>query len=129
MLYEVITHYKIGEIALTDARAGFTDATTPTPAKLEIAPLNVTVRTFSDDLSAPLPVTLAGTLNGKGKIGLDGTVTLDPLKIDLKLNGDGIDVTPFDPYAESATNAKIARAVLNAQGGLALEQAQDGIRA
>ena len=119
-------HYKIGEIAVKDARATFADATLPGSAKLELAPLTLILRNFDDDLSTPFPVRLATTLNSKGALTLDGEIAVDPLKIDLKLTGDGIDLTPFAPYATRDLNAEIAKAVVNAKGDLGFEAGENG---
>ncbi len=122
-------HYAIGEIALKDARATFVDNTLSPPAKLALAQLSLTLRNVGDDLSTPVPVALAATPNAKGTLALEGEVRLDPLKIDLKLDGTGIDVTPFAPYATSDLNARIDRATLDAKGEIGFEQANEGPRA
>ncbi len=121
--------YRVGEIALKDSRVTFADGTLSPPVKLAASSLSLTARNLSDDLAAAVPVTLAATLNGKGAVSLEGTATLDPLKLDLKLGGQGIDVTPFAPYATAELNARIDRAVLDATGDVVFEQDENGPRA
>jgi hypothetical protein len=96
---------------------------------LQIAPLNATLRQIGDDLSKPFPVKLAATLNNKGSLDLAGEVAIDPLKVNLTLNGNRVDVATFGPYFGNALNAKIASAFLNAKGEVAFEQAKRGPRA
>lgn len=121
--------YRIGEIALTGGRAAFTDRTLPTPAKIEAAPVALTLKNLTEDAARPLPLTFSATLNGQGALGLEGALTLDPFKIELRLSGERIDLTPFSPYAAGALNAEIARAALNARGDLAIEPAGESVRA
>lgn len=121
--------YRIGEIALNGGRAAFTDRTLATPARIAAAPIALTLKNLTEDPAQPLPLTFSATLNGQGALGLEGALTLDPLKIELKLSGEGVDLTPFSPYAAGAVNAEIARAALNARGDLAVEPAGESVRA
>lgn len=121
--------YRIAELALKDARVSFTDRTVRRPVKLEVAPLAFSVQQITEDLSKPVPVKLAATVNGKGTLALTGNVAPDPLKLDLKLNGERVDVAAFEPYFGDALNARIASAFLNAKGDVAFEQARRGMRA
>ncbi|AHI75578.1 hypothetical protein DR63_1367 [Burkholderia thailandensis E264] len=121
--------YRIDELNVKDAKANFTDRTTPRPVKLAIAPLALNVRQISEDLSKPLPVKLTATLNRKGSLDLSGNVTTSPLKVGLKLNGNRLDAAAFEPYFGSMLNATIASALLNAKGDLSVEQAKHAMKA
>ncbi|WP_146034461.1 DUF748 domain-containing protein, partial [Burkholderia thailandensis] len=121
--------YRIDELNVKDAKANFTDRTTPRPVKLAIAPLALNVRQISEDLSKPLPVKLTATLNRKGSLDLSGNVTASPLKVGLKLNGNRLDAAAFEPYFGSMLNATIASALLNAKGDLSVEQAKHAMKA
>ena len=116
-------HYKIGELTLKDATANFTDNTTPQPVKLSITPLQLKVQQISDDLSRPLPVDLQATLNKKGTLGVKGDVTATPLKVAVKVNANRLDAAALEPYFGNKLNAVIASALLNANGDLAVDQA------
>ncbi|SMG02783.1 DUF748 domain-containing protein [Burkholderia singularis] len=122
-------HYKIDELNVKDARANFTDRSTPRAVKLAFAPMQLSVRQISDDLTRPLPVKLTATLNRKGSLDASGDVTATPLKVDLKLNGNRLDAAAFEPYFGSMLNATIASALLNAKGDLAFEQTKQAARA
>jgi hypothetical protein len=113
-------HYKIGSIALNDASANFTDETTPRPMKLRVAPLSVTVKQFSDDLGKPLDVDGKLTLNGKGALGVNGNVTVNPLKLALHVKSDQLDASAFEPYFGDKLNVDVASANLNANGDATL---------
>lgn len=110
--------YRIGELALKDASADITDETAPTPAKLHVAPIQLTVRNVTEDLSRPLAVKLETSLNGKGTLDVEGDVVPSPLAATLKVDANRLDLSPVEPYFGSGLNAKIASAQLNARGQL-----------
>ncbi|WP_250526513.1 DUF748 domain-containing protein [Caballeronia sp. GAWG2-1] len=112
--------YQIGQIALDNASANVTDLTPTTPVKLRIAPMSVAVKQFSDDLSKPLDVTGKLTLNGRGALDINGTVTVTPLKLALHVKGDQVDAAAFEPYFGDKLNVDIASAFLNANGDVGL---------
>ncbi|AJY40561.1 DUF748 domain-containing protein [Burkholderia humptydooensis] len=121
--------YRIDELNVKDAKANFTDRSTPHPVKLAIAPLALNVRQISEDLSKPLPVKLTATLNRKGSLDLSGNVTGSPLKVGLKLNGNRLDAAAFEPYFGSMLNATVASALLNAKGDLSVERTRQSMKA
>ncbi|AOK50764.1 AsmA family protein [Burkholderia sp. MSMB617WGS] len=121
--------YRIDELNVKDAKANFTDRSTPRPVKLAFAPLALNVKQISEDLSKPLPVRLTTTLNRKGSLDVSGNVTGSPLKVGLKLNGNRLDAAAFEPYFGSMLNATVASALLNAKGDLSVEQAKQSMKA
>ncbi|SAL77301.1 AsmA family protein [Caballeronia peredens] len=112
--------YQIGQISLENASATVTDETLARPVKLRVAPLAVSVKQFSDDLTKPLAVDGKLTLNGKGMLALGGNVTVSPLKLALHVKGDQLDVSAFEPYFGDKLNVDVASANLNANGDVAL---------
>ncbi|HLX02586.1 MAG TPA: DUF748 domain-containing protein [Trinickia sp.] len=121
--------YKIGSFTLKDASADFVDNSTPRPAKLSFAPIQLSVQNISDDLSKPLPVTLQATLNKKGSVDVKGDVTASPLKLALNVNGNRLDAAAFEPYFGSKLNATMASALLNLKGDLAFAQTEKAMSA
>ncbi len=115
-------HYQIGSVTLKDASADFVDNSTPRPAKLSFAPIQLSLRNVSDDLSKPLPLTLQATLNRKGSVEVKGDVSPSPLKLALNVNGNRLDAAAFEPYFDGKLNATIASALLNVKGDLAFTQ-------
>ncbi|MDR5784225.1 DUF748 domain-containing protein [Caballeronia sp. LZ065] len=113
-------HYQIGQIAVENASASFTDETLARPMKLQIAPLALNVKQFSDDLTRPLAVDGKLTLNGRGALALGGNVTVSPLKLALHVKGDQVDVSAFEPYFGDKLNVDVASANANANGDLTL---------
>ncbi len=121
--------YKIGAFSLKDASAGFVDNSTPQPAKLAFAPIQLSVQNISDDLSHPLPVSLQATLNRKGSLDVKGDVTASPLKLALNVNANRLDAAAFEPYFGGQLNATLASALLNLKGEVALAQTKNALDA
>lgn len=69
--------YKVASIALENTAARVHDDSTPRPADLSVAPLNIHLKNVSDDLSKPMTLDIAGTLNKKGSFKVTGTVRAD----------------------------------------------------
>ncbi|SAK98911.1 AsmA family protein [Caballeronia calidae] len=112
--------YQIGQISLADASANITDETPARPLKLRVAPLAVSVKQFSDDLTKPLAVDGKLTLNGKGALAIGGNVTVSPLKLALHVKGDQVDASAFEPYFGDKLNVDVQSAYLNANGDVAM---------
>ncbi|WP_174362862.1 DUF748 domain-containing protein [uncultured Caballeronia sp.] len=108
--------YQIAQIALNDSTADFTDETTPTPVKLHIAPLQVSVKQVTDDLTKPLAVDGRLTMNGKGTLATAGTLTIKPLSLALHVDASQLDASAFEPYFGSSLNASLSSALLTANG-------------
>lgn len=103
-----------------DTTLEFVDQSTPRPVTLRVAPLQATVKSFSDDLSKPLPVEGQLTLNGSGTLAIRGTVTPEPLKLALRVDAKQLDAAAFEPYLGDAYNVRIANARLNVAGDTAV---------
>ncbi|WP_438391361.1 DUF748 domain-containing protein [Caballeronia sp. DA-9] len=108
--------YQIAQVSLNDSTADFTDETTPRPVKLHIAPLQVSVKQVTDDLTKPLAVDGKLTMNGKGALATAGTLTIKPLSLALHLDASQLDASAFEPYFGGALNASLSSALLSANG-------------
>lgn len=69
---------------------------------------------------------LDSTLNKSGKVGVSGTVSLAPLKADLKLDLRDIDLTPLQPYALEQQKISISRGRLSTRGSLKVDVDRKG---
>jgi uncharacterized protein involved in outer membrane biogenesis len=108
--------YQIAQFTLDDSSADFTDETTPHPVKLHVAPLQLSVKQISDDLTKPLAVDGKLTLNEKGALGVGGTLTVKPLALALHIDANQVDAAAFEPYFGSQLNASLSSARLSAKG-------------
>jgi len=115
-------HYQIGEADVTDSHLILTDDTTPRPVKLDVTGLQLKAQQLSDDLARAVPVQLQATVNRKGTLAARGSISPKPLKADLALEANRLDVAAVEPYFDHALNATVSSALLNLKGQLALAQ-------
>ncbi|PTU32179.1 DUF748 domain-containing protein [Stenotrophobium rhamnosiphilum] len=111
----------ISKIALNKAGLRFQDNTTASPVKVDITPLNLTLQNVSSDLAQTAKLSLDGQLPRKGRFQVTGDVAPSPLKADLKIETQQLDVAAFGAYVEKL-NATIASAALSTRGRLKLSK-------
>jgi uncharacterized protein involved in outer membrane biogenesis len=120
--------YQVALIGLQNTVAHVVDDSTPRRADLNVAPLNIQVKNVSDDLSKPMTLDLSGTLNKKGSFKVTGTAAPIPLKADLRVVTDHLNLAPLDPYVASKLNATITSAALTMKGAVGLDSAHKDFR-
>jgi uncharacterized protein involved in outer membrane biogenesis len=89
---------ELGEVILEDARTRLDDATVEPPLRLRLAPIRLSVRDLTWPSRRPATVQLAASTPERGTIETQGTVTLDPVRFDLRTRLVGIDLAPYRPY-------------------------------
>ncbi len=120
--------YKVASIALENTAARIEDDSTPRPAKLKVAPLNIHLKDVTQDLAKPIDLDITGTLNNKGSFDIAGTVAPIPLKAELRVRTDRLNLAPVDPYVSSKLNATITSAALTMKGALGLDNSHKDFR-
>ncbi|HXW84934.1 MAG TPA: DUF748 domain-containing protein, partial [Candidatus Binataceae bacterium] len=121
--------YLIESVALENTEALLDDVSTGRHVKLAISPLNVHVKGVSSDQRKPLTFDLATNVNTRGKLALAGTATIEPLKAEVKINTDRLDLAALDPFISQNLNATITSALLNMKGDVGVSNARNVIRA
>jgi hypothetical protein len=91
------------EFALRDAAISAEDRTVTPAAKVQLAPLSLTVQGASLDLAKPVKLTLDTKINESGSLSLDGELTPQPLAANVKVKLAGIDLTAAQPYIAQRT--------------------------
>lgn len=109
--------FAIRKIALNKAAVRFTDNSVSRPVKIDITPLNLTLENVSNNLALPAKLSLTGDLPRKGRFQINGDIAPSPLKADLQINTQQLDVAAFGAYVEKL-NATIASAALSTRGRL-----------
>ena len=109
-------------IALEQTGINFEDDTAPKPVKVALAPLNVHLKNISDDFTKPITLDVDGTVNRRGGFRVAGTAVIEPLKANLRVNTQRLDLTLANAYLANQLNTTIASAVLtmNAQVNAAM---------
>ncbi|OIQ95381.1 AsmA family protein [mine drainage metagenome] len=121
--------YRLDTLSLQKANLTFADHGPRRPVTLTLAPLSLTVRQISDDLSHPLPITLAAAVNHKGSLTLQGTLAPAPLSAQLAVDSKGLDLAPLSPYLDGVIKATAASAFFDAHGHFSLRQRRHALQA
>ncbi len=104
----------VGELALKDFQVDVTDLAAPRPAQLGLSGLQFTLKKFTLAEGASMPLQLALNWAPQGTVKLDGTVSLKPVKADLKVDVAGLAMLPLSPYLEQFVNARITEGAVTA---------------
>lgn len=108
----------LGELRLQNVHLGFRDEVPSRPVKLDLDAVNLGLRGFDLEPATVARVALEARVNGRGRLGLEGTAALLKPSVDLKVTAAGADLQPFDPYLEPALDVRVNRGVLGFEGRL-----------
>lgn len=111
--------FSISKIALNKAAIRFFDDAAAIPVNVEITPLNLSLQNISSDLSKPAKLALSGDLPRKGHFQIKGDVAPSPLKADLQIETQKLDVAALGAYV-AKLNATIASAALSTKARIKL---------
>lgn len=115
--------FSISKIALDRAAVRFLDDAAPSPVKIEITPLKLSLLNLSSDLSQAAKLDLSGDLPRKGHFRITGDVAPSPLKADLLLDTQKLDLAAFGAYV-GKLNATIASAALSTHARIKVSRNQ-----
>lgn len=121
--------YQIASVAIENSEAGVEDDSAPQPLTVNFAPLNLHLKDISSDFTKPFGLAVDASLKPQGTFKIDGSAALNPLKADLKINAQRIDVTPVDIWLGSRLNARLTKAFLNVTGAVAFARAREKVSA
>ncbi len=104
----------IGELAVKDFQVDLTDQATPHSAQLALNSVQLSLKNIRLAPGAQMPLHLAFGWAPAGTVGIDGTVALMPVKADLKIAVNGLELLPLSPYLEQFVNARLTGGALTA---------------
>ncbi len=123
---------EVGEIVVEEGRVRLDDASVSPPARLRVAPIKLTASDVTWPSRRPARVTLSAVTPQAGTIEAEGTVSLDPVRFDLRARLAGVALTPYRPYvriparlrgrleADLALRGRLGPLELSARGTAAL---------
>ena len=125
---------RVGELALQDGTIGFADNAQPRPVALEVSALDVSAKSLATDSGKPGAFTLsaraaAGKGNAKsvaGKIDYQGTLALQPLATQGKLDATRVPLHGLDGYLAQQLAIELLRADVGFRGQVAFAQTDKG---
>ena len=120
--------FTIASIAIEKTDAQIEDASAPRAVKIALSPLNIHLKDVTSDFAKPFGVDLDAALNRRGTIKVTGTAAIAPLKANLRVVTQRLDLSPADPYVSSHLNATIKSALLTMNGAVGLAQERKDFR-
>jgi Domain of Unknown Function (DUF748) len=116
--------YTVESVAIEKTDARVEDRSLGTLVRLELSPLNINLKKISSDFSKPIDIAVDGTLNRRGTFKIDGNAAIDPLKANLNIVTNRLDVSAAGAYASTKLNAVVRRVALTTKSIVAV--AKDG---
>src|SRR5260370_40477600 len=120
--------YRIASVAVENTQLQEEDDTQARAVNLALAPLNLHLKDVSSDLGKPITLDLDGTLNHKGTFKITGTATPAPLKANVRVVTNRLDLAIMDPYVTSQLNATITKAALPINAALDIGTVRNNLR-
>lgn len=108
----------IDEVALRNYEANFEDRTLTRPGQVAVDEMNLTVKDVQIPFKKPLPIDLSLKLNETGSVGVKGAVTVEPLKADVDVKFEHIEIRPFQPYLDGSLNADVLDGAIDVNGSV-----------
>ncbi|CAL94811.1 conserved hypothetical membrane protein [Azoarcus olearius] len=116
----------VQKLALSDASLRLEDRMQAKPVTLAVDGLSVKADNLSTAKGANARLSVGARINRAGRLGIEGSLALEPLKGNLELDLRDIDLLPLQPYALEETKIAITRGTLSGHGTVAFEQRRTG---
>ncbi len=112
--------YTVESVAIEKTDARVEDRSQGTLVRLAVSPLNINLKNISSDFAKPINIAVDGTLNRRGTFKIDGDAAIDPLKANLNIETNRLDISAAGAYASSKLNAVIRRVALTTKSKVAV---------
>ncbi|SFM60480.1 DUF748 domain-containing protein [Nitrosomonas communis] len=112
---------QINQVKLTNASVRFEDHTLAKIAPMNIHSLNLMINNVDVDDVTPLDLLLQATINQHGSIETRGNLRRTPLKTDLTVNFENVDLVPLQGWLNDRLNALLTQGALSFQGNIKAE--------
>jgi len=106
--------FSVEEIKLTDGKLHLADDVPDKPYRVVLQNIALAVQGLSNARDAKAAVKLAFETDAKGTFAYEGSVGLEPVRADGKVDLTGFRLAPLYPYYESAVNLEVAEGSLDA---------------
>ncbi|WP_447597928.1 DUF748 domain-containing protein [Nitrospira sp. Nam80] len=105
-------------VQVNDYGVTFEDRSLSPTAQMSIEDMRVTVKDVRVPFAKPMNVAVGLTLNKTGHVETEGSMGLNPMRADLRLNLSHIRLMPFQPYADRFVQADIDGGELHLDGAV-----------
>ena len=109
------------QIALDRFRINVDDRGLATPAKLNLSELSIRGSDFSTAKNRPAKLTIRTKINNTGALVLTGTAMANPPSAKLAVDGQNIELLPFQPYLENQVNFLLTGGQIGTKGNLVFD--------
>ncbi|WP_440108625.1 DUF748 domain-containing protein [Acidovorax sp. BL-A-41-H1] len=127
---------RVADFALERGTVAFADQAQPRPVALEVSGLQMAATNWASDGGKPesfqisartaVPAPASGNAAAPGKLDFKGTLAMEPLSLQGRLDLARVPVHAFDGYLASQLSIELLRADLGFQGQLAVSQSAQG---
>jgi len=114
------------QISLDRFRINIDDRGVATPAKLSLSEVSIRGADFSTAKNRPARLTIRTKVNNKGALVLNGTAMANPLTAKLTVDGQNIELLPFQPYLDNQVNFLLTGGQIGTKGNLIFDGSGDG---
>jgi hypothetical protein len=101
---------------IRDFSAEIEDLRPVRPAHFSISGLALSLKDFTLDEGAKMPLEIALAWQPQGTLRAIGQISLRPISADLQLKVDGISLLPLSPYVEQQVNVHLAQGSVSVDG-------------
>lgn len=127
---------RVADFALERGTVAFADQAQPRPVALEVSGLQMAATNWASDGGKPeafqlsartaVPAPASGSTAAPGKLDFKGTLAMEPLALQGRLDLARVPVHAFDGYLASQLSIELLRADLGFQGQVAVSQSAQG---
>jgi uncharacterized protein involved in outer membrane biogenesis len=110
----------IDEVQLTDGKISFSDLTPPDPVTITANNLDLKVEKISTAKNSKGKLSLSFLLDKRGTISTTGSIGIDPISAELKMNLKGIEIGEFQSYLADKVKIAVTGGALSTTGNLSL---------
>ena len=104
----------------------FADETPTESVKVQAEPIQMVVENLSNQKESKAQAALRVTVNKKGTAAVDGSVGLNPLGTDLRVDVQRLDLVPLQPYLTDKVKILVSSGELRLKGRLGVREVTGG---
>jgi hypothetical protein len=118
--------FTVKKVTVDRYAVSFADETPAEPVKVQAEPIQVVVENLSNEKESKAQASVRVTVNRKGTVAVDGSVGLNPLATDLRLDVQSLDLVPLQPYVTDKVKILVSSGELRLKGRLGVNEVAGG---
>lgn len=114
-------HLRLGQLQLAGWGIHFDDRSGSAPVALDVSDLGLVLKDWSSEPGSMANAEIKARVNKKGRLAVAGRFGAQPLKGDLKLDLQSVDLISIQPYVDKYFRVLVTRGAVSAKGSLAFD--------